>query len=108
MKTIEEKAKAYADSKDTGGDYQPWHFGNEVHEMLQDAYLAGAKEVLAGQWRRGDETPDQRLCITKSKDFDNRTETRFCEWDGENFIDLYDDSVIRPYTFLPIPKDESE
>lgn len=101
MKMIEEKATAYA--------MENAHMGAAVSTIVR-AYIAGAYDALAGQWRSGDEIPDQRLCITKSLDFDNRKETRFCEWDGENFIDLYDDSVIRPYAFLPIPeppKDES-
>lgn len=102
-KDMEEKSQEYAEIALKA----PWP---EAKQAFADAYLAGATEALARQWRSGEEIPNQRLCITKSKDFDNRTEIRFCEWDGENFIDLYDDSVIRPSAFLPIPeppKDES-
>lgn len=106
-KDMEEKSQEYAEIAFAKVLKAPWP---EAKQAFADAYLAGATEALARQWRSGEEIPNQRLCITKSKDFDNRTEIRFCEWDGENFIDLYDDSVIRPSAFLPIPeppKDES-
>ena len=54
MKTIEEKAKAYAD-RVADGTSEVWHFMDEVYTELKDAYLAGATEALAGQWRRVDD-----------------------------------------------------
>lgn len=52
MKTIEEKAKAYADKV-----FEPVIGGGtwgELKQAFADAYTAGATEALAGQWQ----TPD--------------------------------------------------
>ena len=59
MKTIQEKASEYTDSTDTRV------FGCEetldATELIQQAYITGANEALAGQWRSVDnELPDER------------------------------------------------
>lgn len=50
MKKLEEKAQAYADRK-ADGTSEVWHFMDEVYTELKDAYMAGATEALASQWR---------------------------------------------------------
>lgn len=68
MKTLEEKAEEYTNSVDTR------IFGSEetldATSLMQHAYLAGAKETLAGQWRSvEDEMPprgkDVLICTDK-------------------------------------------
>lgn len=77
--------------------------GNVDRQVLTKGFFHGAKEML--RWRTSDEPvpKDVQFCVVKYKDFDDCTLTRLCEWDGENFTDYYDDSVIRPIFYYPIP-----
>ena len=113
MKTIEEKAKAYAD--EIKRDYYRDPF-SEIHldglgRECRDAYLAGATEALAGQWRNiEDETPDGTpFCVTLA---DEESRLCLCHYDGDVFIEDYSGMVCAVKYWMPIPylppKDESE
>lgn len=56
--TVEQQAVAYADAKSTA----------ETHEVIKDAYLAGARQTLRDIWEKNkcvheDEMGDLRLCM---------------------------------------------
>lgn len=63
-KTIEEKAIEYADRPTTA---KTWGMHKRA---LIDAYLAGAAESLAGQWRSGDEPPEHNHIVFVLTDVD--------------------------------------
>ncbi len=57
MKTIEQKAKEYAEVAFAKALKAPWP---EAKQGFVDAYLAGAKDALRGQWRSvEDELPEE-------------------------------------------------
>lgn len=116
-KTIEEKAVAYAEKmfEKILTEEIPW---NEVRETYTQAYLAGATESLASQWRSVDEElpEENQTALCKLNDgefivarFDhiatfeiNGEESKLFEWWVENEGDSYtlDDEVTH---WLPIP-----
>lgn len=74
MKTIEEKAYSHVDGifAEMVDKYQnaPW---NEFRDALAQIYLAGARETLAGQWRKypDEDFPDtgiEYIVLTESGD----------------------------------------
>lgn len=55
MNTLEEKSQEYAEVAFAKALKVPWH---EAKQAFADAYIAGATEALAGQWRKPkDELP---------------------------------------------------
>ncbi len=52
METIEQKAQQYAEAAFAKALKAPW---NEAKQAFAEAYLAGAAEALAGQWRAPEE-----------------------------------------------------
>ena len=67
MKTIEEKAKNFVDHCQAVVTSE----GNLYSEAaVYSAYLAGAAEALAGQWRSGDEPPEHNHIVFVLSDAD--------------------------------------
>lgn len=54
MKTIEEKATAYADGA-VENTFEIWHLKDEVIPRIEEAYKAGAREALKSQWHAPEE-----------------------------------------------------
>lgn len=110
MKTIEEKAREYAETAFAKALKAPW---NEAKQAFADAYLAGVNEALAGQWRRvEDELPEESEHVLIETI--NTIETAFWNpyhqcWDDPDGDDiLYEkDKVIRWMRIPEPPKDES-
>lgn len=107
MKTIEEKAKAYTDSTDTRV------FGSEetldATDLIQKGYIAGATEVLSGQWRSGDEPPEHNhlvFVISDAKDSELRHTTAYYQDGVWCFPDdwYYGCKVLK---WMEPPKDEN-
>ena len=103
MNTIEEKAIAYTESTDTRV------FGSEetldATELIQKGYIAGAKEALAGQWRRvEDELPkDQRDVFVRFVNYAGGVEYDCAYYDGEDWYTNGGDH-IRPAYWMTIPE----
>lgn len=57
MKTLEDRAQAYADCV-ADNTSEVWNFIDEVYTELKTAYIVGAKEAISMQWRNPkDELP---------------------------------------------------
>lgn len=59
MKTIEEKAKAYATNHATVPVFYKPDVKVDISKHVHDAFLAGATEALSGQWHGIDEQPPE-------------------------------------------------
>lgn len=98
MKTIEEKAKNFVDHCQAVVTSE----GNLYSEAaVYSAYLAGATENLAGQWRSvGCELPDSKsFCITMVNE-DSRP--CLCHYDGDVFIEDYSGMACAVKYWMPI------
>ena len=105
MKTIEDKAKAYAEEHHAVAIGVDMAF--DISKQVESAYLAGAAEALAGQWRRvEDELPkehDEVVVIFTHSYRPFITENTVAYWDGEDWYTI-DGEHLRPTHWMPIPK----
>ena len=117
MKIIEEKAYSQVDRifGEIIDKYQtaPW---NEFRDTLAQIYLAGAREALAGQWRKDDDIEglqDGEQVIVAIQRMDNSIKYFYAAY-FQNGKFWYDSDDTEVYSFnlwmrlLEPPKDESE
>ncbi|MDE7345375.1 MAG: DUF551 domain-containing protein [Muribaculaceae bacterium] len=118
MKTIEEKAKAYATNNATIPIFYNPDVKVDISKQIKLAYLAGATEALAGQWRSvEDELPKAEQDVLVAIDTQTNHQFAFA-WlstlsNGTLRWYSYDDTFpldkIRYWMSIPEPpKDESE
>lgn len=117
MKTIEEKAKEYAFETFCGNAAMllelPWP---DFLDTYAAAYLVGATEALAGQWRKSDDTEGlqdgERVIVVIQRIDDSIKYFYAAYYHNGKFWDDSDDSEIyfcNLWMRLPEPpKDESE
>lgn len=98
--TIEERATAYAERYEA----------RPMAETAIRAYIAGATEALASQWRSvEEELPESdTMCLVfgyQDLDFNGRLTryTMMAWYDGENFYDAYNDRKYHPEKWMAIP-----
>ena len=107
MKTIEEKAKAYAADNGTATVFYKPDVRFDISKKIEQAYLAGAAEALAGQWRRvEDELPkehDEVVVIFTHSYRPFITENTVAYWYGEDWYTI-DGEHLRPTHWMPIPE----
>ena len=101
MKTIEEKATYYATMQNSLPGYD---------SAIRKAYLAGATEALAGQWRSGDNPPKHNhivFVLSDADEYELRHTTAYYQDDVWNFPDdwYYGCKVLK---WMEPPKDESK
>ena len=100
MKTIEERAEEYIEP------FRANLLSCET-DLMKQAYIAGAKEALAGQWRSvDDKLPeiDDVVVVTYPNLYvpsDRDMGTAY--YDGEDWYTT-DDTHIRPTHWMPIPE----
>lgn len=111
MKTIEEKAKAHAGKAMIECKQSDVPFDVTQSAALgmycRDAYLAGATEALAAQWRSVvvelPEEHDEVLVSFSPTYAPNNIEQAVAYYDGEDWYTT-DGTHIRPSHWLPIPE----
>ena len=98
--TTEEKATAYAERYEA----------RPMAETAIRAYINGATEALASQWRSVEEElpePDTMCLVFGYQDLDfNGRLTRYTMmawYDGEDFMDAYNDRKYHPGKWMAIP-----
>ncbi len=98
--TIEERATAYAERYEA----------RPMAETAIRAYINGATEALASQWRSVEEElpePDTMCLVFGYQDLDfNGRLTRYTMmawYDGEDFMDAYNDRKYHPVKWMAIP-----
>lgn len=105
MKTIEEKAHRHAIEAFRGFLKEEHCTAGKLRDAIERAYIAGAAEALAGQWRSvEDELPkeyDVVVVIFRCSD-SPYTENAVAYWDGEDWYTM-DDKHIRPTHWMSIP-----
>lgn len=116
MKTIEDKAKAYAKNNGTVPVFYKPDVKVDISKQVERAYLAGATEALAGQWRKDDDIEglqDGEQVIVAIQRMDNSIKYFYAAY-FQNGKFWYDSDDTEIYSFnlwmrLPEPpKDESE
>lgn len=101
MKTTDENAAAYADRVFESAIGKTW---GEMKQAFADAYLAGATEALAGQWRSvEDELPDENeVVLARYLDYVGLLEYGCAYYDGKDWYST-EGTLIRPAYWMPIP-----
>ena len=122
MKTIEDKAKAYATNNATVPVFYTPDVKVDISKQIKLAYLAGATEALSGQWRSvKEELPkdgDTILIYYKYRE-SGRLEYKYSymqvEYNAQNGFNLFENNLskwgCKVLFWIPIPeppKDESE
>lgn len=98
--TIEERATAYAERYEA----------RPMAETAIRAYINGATEALASQWRSVEEElpePDTMCLVFGYQDLDFNgglnLYTMMAWYDGEDFYDAYNDRKYHPVKWMAIP-----
>ena len=98
--TTEERATAYAERYEA----------RPMAETAIRAYIAGATEALASQWRSVEEElpePDTMCLVFGYQDLDFNgglnLYTMMAWYDGEDFYDAYNDRKYHPVKWMAIP-----
>lgn len=88
--TIEERATTYAERYEA----------RPMAETAIRAYIAGATEALASQWRSVEEEEPPISKIFLCRDADS---VALCTYDGEDMYEVYNDCKCRMPFWMPIP-----
>ena len=112
MKTIEDKAKAYAEKHRTVAIGIDMAF--DISKQVERAYITGATEALAGQWRTKDdleglENGDEVIAAILRTDNTIKYYFPACFFNGKMYDDDGMECLFSIWMRLPEPpKDKSE
>lgn len=86
-------------------EYVEGHVRPLPSDNFEKGYLMGHEDTLRTLWVAIDKWEDEPPCdcVVLVCDLDGMSEMRLCSWDGENFYDKSDDSVVRPYKVMCVP-----